>query len=84
MKLQYSITTALFIALLAAAGCNDSEAKARQAEREKKAREEETTRRGLQRSAGDYTPAPLDMSMRPKPPAPKADEEATPKTSSSP
>ena len=51
-------------------GCEDAaEKKARQVEREKKAREEEAAKRMLQFNPGNYTPAPIDMSLERKPAA---------------
>lgn len=84
MKTNYLITVCTTVlSILALAGCDDADKKARQAEREKAKAQEEATRRSLQNPAGNYTPAPLDMSMTPKPAASAAGGEATPKEGAS-
>ena len=79
--MKINLFALVFVALSVSAltGCDDAEKKARQAEREKAKAREEATRRSLQNPAGNYTPVPLDMSMTPKPAAPAAGGEATPK-----
>ncbi len=71
--MAYARVAALFLSLAASpasAGCEDqTEKKARRAERKQKARREEMFRRRLQFDPGNYTPAPIDMSMERKPAA---------------